>query len=140
MNLPLLLGQAETRVVNDVQWVPLDEIWNQITALTWLQAVIAVSFGLVYMLYGWRIFRILVVISFALIGMFLGIWLGANQATRSWAAWWGRRFLGRFPATDEVVRVHPGRAWGTADRGPVVCIQLSAVLPLGGAVGGWPGP
>ena len=79
MNLPLLLAQAEPRVVNDVEIVPINAIWEQITALTWLQAVIAVSFGLVYMLYGWRIFRILVVISFGLIGMFLGIYLGGKS-------------------------------------------------------------
>jgi len=94
MNLPLLLGQAERRVVNDVQWVPLDEIWNQITALTWLQAVIAVSFGLVYMLYGWRIFRILVVISFALIGMFLGIWLGGKSGNEILGGVVGSAILG----------------------------------------------
>jgi len=84
MNLPLLLAQAEPRVVNDVDIVPIDAIWNQITALTWLQAVVAVSFGLVYMLYGWRIFRILVVISFGLIGMFLGIYLGGKSGSEIW--------------------------------------------------------
>ncbi len=84
MNLLLLLAQAEPRVVNDVEVVPVDAIWNQITALTWLQAVIAVSFGLVYMLYGWRIFRILVVISFGLIGMFLGIYVGGKSGSEIW--------------------------------------------------------
>jgi len=83
MYLSLLLAQAEPRVVNDVEIIPVDAIWNQITALTWLQAVIALSFGLVYMLYGWRIFRILVVISFALIGMFLGIYIGDRSGSEA---------------------------------------------------------
>lgn len=59
--------------------VPVDSIWEQITALTWLQAVLAVSFGVVYLLYGWRIFKILVVISFALVGLFAGIRLGSQH-------------------------------------------------------------
>ncbi|MBE0536420.1 MAG: hypothetical protein IH624_12195, partial [Phycisphaerae bacterium] len=80
----LLLAQSETRVVNDVDVVPIDAIWGQITALTWLQAVIAISFGLVYLLYGWRIFRILVVIAFGLIGMFLGIWVGERSGSELW--------------------------------------------------------
>jgi len=54
----------------------LNFVWEQITNLTWLQAVVGISFGMVYLLYGWRIFRILVVIAFALIGMFLGIMAG----------------------------------------------------------------
>lgn len=54
----------------------LNFVWEQIVSLSWFQAVIAISFGLVYLLYGWRIFRILVVICFALIGLFLGILAG----------------------------------------------------------------
>lgn len=51
-------------------------IWEQISTLSWFQAIIGISFGMVYLLYGWRIFRILVVICFALIGLFLGIMAG----------------------------------------------------------------
>ena len=68
----------------DVEIVPVDFIWEQITALTWLQAVIAISFGVVYLLYGWRIFRILVVISFGLFGMFLGIFVGRQLGNEVW--------------------------------------------------------
>jgi len=84
MDLTSILAQAETTVIEDVRIVPIDEIWNQITALTWLQAVLAVSFGIVYLLYGWRIFRILVVICFGLIGMFLGIKMGAKTGSELW--------------------------------------------------------
>ncbi|MCD6394347.1 MAG: hypothetical protein J7M40_12665 [Planctomycetes bacterium] len=84
MNFMSILAQAETTVIEDVQVVPLDAIWSQITALTWLQAVIAVSFGIVYLLYGWRIFRILVVICFGLIGMYLGIKLGSKTGSEVW--------------------------------------------------------
>lgn len=54
----------------------IDLLWEQITALTWFQAVLAISFGVVYLLYGWRIFRVLVVISFGMLGMFLGMMAG----------------------------------------------------------------
>jgi hypothetical protein len=56
----------------------LDSIWEQVTALSWLQAVIAISFGTVYLLYGWRIFKVLVVICFGLVGLFAGIKIGAR--------------------------------------------------------------
>lgn len=70
------------------QLSPVDQtlnfIWEQITALTWLHAVIAISVGVVYMLYGWRIFRVLVVIAFGLAGMFGGIIAGAQMGSRIW--------------------------------------------------------
>jgi hypothetical protein len=56
----------------------LDSIWEQVTTLSWLQAVIAISFGVVYLLYGWRIFKVLVVICFGLVGLFAGIKIGAR--------------------------------------------------------------
>ena len=89
MNFMSILAQAETTVIEDVQVVPLDAIWSQITALTWLQAVIAVSFGIVYLLYGWRIFRILVVICFGLLGMYLGIKFGAKTGSEVWGGVFG---------------------------------------------------
>ncbi len=56
----------------------LDSIWGQITTLSWLQAVITISFGVVYLLYGWRIFKVLVIICFGLVGLFAGIKIGAR--------------------------------------------------------------
>ena len=58
------------------QIVPIDFIYEQITSLSWLQAVLAISFGVVYLLYGWRIFKALTVICFALLGLFAGMWAG----------------------------------------------------------------
>ena len=56
----------------------LDSLWGQVTTLSWLQAVIAISFGVVYLLYGWRIFRAMVVICFGLVGLFAGINIGSR--------------------------------------------------------------
>jgi len=75
--IPMLLAQASTQQnTQDLHAEILQFIWQQITDLSWLHAVMAISVGLVYMLYGWRIFRILVVICFGLAGMFLGIFAG----------------------------------------------------------------
>lgn len=67
---------------------PVDQtltfIWQQITDLSWLHAVIAISVGVVYMLYGWRIFRVLVVIAFGLLGMSGGIIAGAQMGSKIW--------------------------------------------------------
>ena len=53
--------------------VPIDWFWTQITSLTHLEALTFVSFGTVCLLYGWRVFKVLVVISFGLVGMILGV-------------------------------------------------------------------
>ncbi len=83
-----MAGTAATQIV-DKQIVPVDEIWKQITALSWLQAVLAVSFGVVYQLYGWRIYRVLVVICFGLVGMFIGIQLGVKMQNPIWGGIFG---------------------------------------------------
>ena len=83
-----ILAQAvqEPTVVNfqDLDIVPIDFIWEQIVSLSWLQAVLAISFGIVYLLYGWRIFKVLVVISFGLLGMFIGIKVGGYAGSEIW--------------------------------------------------------
>ncbi len=51
--------------------VPIDIFWEQITSLSLLEALTFISFGVVCLFYGWRIFKVLVVINFALLGMLL---------------------------------------------------------------------
>jgi len=58
--------------------LPLDSIWREITALSWMHAVLAVSFGAVYLVYGWRIFKMLVVICSGLAGLLAGIEIGSQ--------------------------------------------------------------
>ena len=91
MNEIFVLAQATeySSTQEDVQIVPVDFIWEQITALSWLQAIIAISFGMVYMLYGWRIFKILVIISFGLLGMYLGMLAGRNFGSTMNSEIWG---------------------------------------------------
>ncbi len=86
MNL-MMLAQAQvesSQNSQDLNIEVLNFIWQQITDLSWLHAVMAISVGIVYMLYGWRIFRVLVEICFGLTGMFLGIYAGANFGSQIW--------------------------------------------------------
>jgi hypothetical protein len=53
--------------------VPIDTFWKYITSLNAVEAVTFISFGVVCLCYGWRVFKVLVVISFALLGLFLGV-------------------------------------------------------------------
>ncbi len=74
-----ILAQAaasSAESASDTPFEPIDFLWEQVTALSWLQAVLAISFGTVYLLYGWRIFKVLVVICFALVGLYAGMRLG----------------------------------------------------------------
>ena len=58
--------------------VPVDQIWQHITALSWLEALTFVAFGSVCLFYGWRVFKILVVISFAALGFGVGFYINAR--------------------------------------------------------------
>jgi hypothetical protein len=54
----------------------LDFVWQQATILTWLQAVIGISFGIIILMYGWRIYKALTVIGFGILGLYAGLWIG----------------------------------------------------------------
>ena len=82
MNIPFILAQAAEK--SDVDIVPMDLIWQQITSLTWFQALIAVSCGAVYLLYGWRIFKVLAVVCFAMLGLVVGMHLGEIIGSILW--------------------------------------------------------
>jgi len=56
----------------------LDRIWEQTTLLTWQQAVLAIAFGVIPLMYGWRIYKVLTVIGLGLLGLYLGMWIGAR--------------------------------------------------------------
>ena len=56
----------------------LDSIWQQATALTWEQAVVAIAFGIIPLMYGWRIYKLLTVVGFGLIGLYIGMLFGAQ--------------------------------------------------------------
>jgi hypothetical protein len=84
MNTLLILVQASQKGAEQTSVVPIDVIWEQISTLTWLQALIAVSFGAVYLLYGWRIFKVITVVCFGMLGLYLGMSLGESRGSALW--------------------------------------------------------
>lgn len=54
---------------------PVDLIWQNINGLGLIEALTFIAFGVVCLFYGWRIFKVLAVICFALVGMFIGVWI-----------------------------------------------------------------
>ena len=67
-----ILAQAGTGSTGQ-SIVPVDLIWKQITSLELVEALTFLAFGSVCLLYGWRVFKILVVICFGLIGLVIGM-------------------------------------------------------------------
>jgi len=55
--------------------VPLEVVWKHIITLDLVEALTFISFGVVCLFYGWRIFKILVTICFGLVGLGVGVYL-----------------------------------------------------------------
>ena len=94
MNSLMILAEAATEDSAAGEIVPIDLVWEQINSLTWIQALIALSFGAVYLLYGWRIFKVLAVVSFSMLGLFGGIKIGEMLGSTLWGGIIGFILLG----------------------------------------------
>jgi len=77
-------SHAGQKTAEQTSVVPIDLIWEQISTLTWLHALIAVSFGAVYLLYGWRIFKVITVVCFGMLGLFAGMKFGEMAGSILW--------------------------------------------------------
>ena len=76
MNCLNILAQATTRTAPEAAEggiVPIQAFWEQITSLNLVEALTFLSFGTICLFYGWRVFKILVVINFGLAGLVLGM-------------------------------------------------------------------
>ena len=60
------------RSAGETELFPVDLFWKYAIELNHLEAFVFISFGAVWLFYGWRVFKILVVITFALLGLALG--------------------------------------------------------------------
>jgi hypothetical protein len=89
MDAFFVLAETAKSAHNQQQIVSMSSYWAQIAKLGWLEALIAVSFGAVYLIYGWRIFKILAVVSFGMVGLYFGMQLGQKMSTAPSAAMWG---------------------------------------------------
>ena len=74
-------GQAANQTVQTAEtaaeegFAAINFIWEQITALNLVEALTFICFGVICLLYGWQIFKILVTLSFGLVGLFAGVWI-----------------------------------------------------------------
>lgn len=116
--------------------------WERLIELHWLYALLMLSVGVVYMLYGWRIFRVLVVISFGFIGLFLGMLSGDKLFASEQAILWGG-IIGMgllaviaVPLMKWCVSVLGAMAGGILTSGVWIALNLSdTYLPAGFIVG-----
>ncbi len=93
MNLFFVLAEAAAKQQSQSsQIIEMDVFWQQIIKMSWLEALIAVSFGAVYLIYGWRIFKILAVICFGMVGLFAGMHLGSKMGGGVSSQMWGGIF------------------------------------------------
>lgn len=116
-----------------------DYLWSQITGLDWIIALLIISVGIVYLLYGWRIFRVLVVISFGFMGMFLGMLVSdklwpVNQDAMLWSGLVGTVVFAFFavPLMKWCVSMLGAIAGGVIGAGVWLALGLSeAYMPAG---------
>ncbi len=74
--------------------IPYDRIWEFISHITWFQAAVGIAFASIYLIYGWRVFKVLVVINFAIIGLLVGRITGAQLGSQLWGGIIGTVILG----------------------------------------------
>ena len=99
MNCLTILAQAggtAGREAADKGLVPIDLIWNHIVSLGLVEALTFIAFGTVCLFYGWRVFKILVTICFALLGLFVGVLV--NKYVEGEVIWLALMFVVLFAA------------------------------------------
>jgi hypothetical protein len=119
--LPLLAAASGPSASGEVV-VPdmVNNCWNKIVSLGWPEAVITIAFGLVLLFHGWRIYKTLVVLSFAIIGLVLGMLIGAKAGSALWGAVFGMLVLG--------VAAVPLMQWGISILGAIAGGVITAGL------------
>lgn len=88
-----MLAQQQTQSQGQGLGVPavfnglnIERLWDFIVQVSWMQAVFALAFGVIYLVYGWRVFKVLVVINFAILGIFCGRYMGGLMGSGMWGA------------------------------------------------------
>ena len=94
---------------------PLDETaWAIIQSLGYVQAALFIAVGLVYLLYGYKVFRVLVVVNAAVLGAWIGHWIGMTWQLGWWPPLAGAAALaiGAWPLLRVAVCLTGGSAGG----------------------------
>ncbi len=86
--MPFALAQAGPAVSHPTTLPPStvleQNFWDQVSRLNYAEAGLLIGGGLVYLLYGWKIFKILVMINAAMAGAWIAYWL----SQRFDIGWW----------------------------------------------------
>ena len=56
-----------------------DELWLRLDTVSSIQALGAITIAVIFILYGWRLFRLLVALNFLYLGMYLGRYAGSQS-------------------------------------------------------------
>jgi hypothetical protein len=112
--------------------------WQQIASLGLREALVLIAFGAVCIFYGWRIFRVLVVITCAVIGMVLGMRFGIRFGSQVWGGVLGLLLFGiiAFPFTKWAVSIMGALAGGFVTAGIWYACGLPNDLIWAGALMG----
>jgi hypothetical protein len=73
---------------------PEERFWQVVSGVSYLEASLLLAVGLVYLLYGFKIFRILVMVNAALLGAWAGEWASGRFGWPWWVALLGASALG----------------------------------------------
>ena len=74
--------------------IPLDDLWKIINGINWIQAIACLTLAMIFIIYGWRIFRGLVILNFAIFGIIIGRKLGVHINSIHWGGILGVMILG----------------------------------------------
>ena len=84
MDVPMLLAAAANNGATQSNIIDINMFWQQVLTLQLREALTLIAFGAVCILYGWRIFTILVAICAGAIGMIIGMELGRRMGSQVW--------------------------------------------------------
>jgi hypothetical protein len=119
----LMAQQAAQQPAAQPKTTPLTEIWQLVNGLHIVEALTFISFGVVCLFYGWRIFKILVTICFGLVGLIVAD--KANLFIKGNVVWVGIFFVVVF-----AVFSYPLMRWGVSLLGSLSGGILTAGVTL----------
>ena len=62
----------------------VDQIWAHLSSLNWTHSIGALTIASIFLLYGWRLFRLLVTLNFVFLGMLAGRVAGSHLGNAMW--------------------------------------------------------
>ena len=89
-------GTSSGQEVNQLPTISIEDIWTHLDSVSWPQSIAAITIATVFLLYGWRLFRLLVTMNFIFLGMLAGRMVGGILGSSMWGGILGCLSLGTF--------------------------------------------